>query len=186
VTQRRIRSLALLCLVVALAGCLAAERGESGQSPAPSAAAETRVVEIPKWKTPAPNVLTGGQPTPEQLEEAADLGYTTIVNLRSDGEPGFEWEPEKTEALGMEYVHLPVAGAKGLSRENVERLAEIMAGHDGSPIMIHCRSGNRVGALFALKAAWLDGTSVDEALRIGREYGLGSAEEPVANLLRGN
>jgi len=176
----------LLCLTATLAGCLPAERGETVPTAAPSAAAKTPVVEIPKWKTPALNVLTGGQPTPEQLEKAASLGYTTIVNLRAEGEPGFEWESDKIEALGMEYVHVPVAGAAGLSRENVERLADIMAGHDGTPMMIHCRSGNRVGALFALKAAWLDGSTVDEAIRIGRDHGLASAEAPIAELLRGD
>ena len=35
-------------------------------------------------------ICTGGQPTPEQLSQLKAQGVTTVINLRSPGENGFD------------------------------------------------------------------------------------------------
>ena len=48
---------------------------------------------------------------------------------------------------------------------------------------MHCASGNRVGAFFALKAFKYDGKSADESLKIGKAAGLTSLEGKVKALM---
>ncbi|MDX1389124.1 MAG: protein tyrosine phosphatase family protein [Acidobacteriota bacterium] len=159
--------------------------GDPPASAAPTSDAaieKIAVIEIPNARTPAEGLLTGGQPTREQIVEAARAGYGTIVNLRTDAEEGFEWEGDLVEELGMRYVQIPVAGTAGLTRENVELLtAALEAG--GGPVMIHCASGNRVGAMMALKAAWVDDATPDEAIEIGRDFGMTRSEPAVREIL---
>ena len=140
-------------------------------------------VAIRNARLPLPDVLTGGQPTPEQIDEAAGAGYRTIVNTRSSAEEGFEWEADRVADAGMRYVFIETPGADGLTRENVERLAELLADPEARPMMIHCGSGNRVGALLALKAAWVDGQDDEAALQVGLDAGLTRLEEATRHLL---
>jgi uncharacterized protein (TIGR01244 family) len=153
---------------------------EAPQEPVPS-------IEIPirNARTPLEGVLTGGQVTEADLTAAAQAGYRTVVNLRTLGEEGAWDETEFVEGLGMRFLHIPVAGAAGLTEDNVQALAEVIEDEANHPLLIHCGSGNRVGALFALKAFQLDGKSAEEALAIGLEAGLTRLEPAVRERLEG-
>lgn len=124
-------------------------------------------------------LTVGGQPTAEQLQALADAGVVRIVNLRPNAEMSFD-EAAAVEALGMAYVHIPVAGAGDVSDANAARLSDALS--DGASSVVHCASGNRVGALFAL-AARADGMSPEEALEVGRQHGLTGLEAHVRQLL---
>lgn len=139
-------------------------------------------VGIPNPRHPLPGVLSGGQPTEAHLEALAAAGYRTVINLRTAGEPGFEWEADKVHELGMRYVHLPVAGADGLTRDNVDALSRALDDAE-APVLLHCGSGNRIGAMLALKAAWVDGVPAEEALRYGLDSGLTRLEGAVKEKL---
>lgn len=140
---------------------------------------------VPNARLPLPGLLTGGQPPAEEIEAAAGAGYRTVINLRGEGEEGFEWEPELVRKHGMRYVSVPIAGADGLTRENVKRVdAALDAGLAEGPVLLHCGSGNRVGAVLALRAAWLEGATPEEALALGKEAGLAGLEEQTRKLLR--
>ena len=140
-------------------------------------------VEIRNARVPMEGLLTGGQPTPEQFEEAAQAGYRTVVNLRAPGEKGSWDEAAKATELGIDYIALPIAGGGDLSQENARALAKILDAPERRPMMIHCASGNRVGALFALIAHHLDGASPEDALERGRAAGLTSLEPVVREKL---
>lgn len=86
--------------------------------------------------------------------------------------------------LGLEYINIPVAGAADLSEDNARNLAFALENIEGVAL-VHCASSNRVGALFAVKAARLDEMSVDAALEIGRAAGLRAMEPAVRQLLGG-
>jgi len=124
---------------------------------------------------PAPNVYGGGQPTAEDLAEAKALGVGVIVNLRLLDEPGvLENERAIVESLGMRYVSLPTVKPGGevpdqLTVEQAQALANAM-GDDIA--LVHCGSGNRVGALLGLKARVVDGATVEEALTFGIAAGV--------------
>jgi len=63
---------------------------------------------LPYQKEPFDDLLVAGQPTLGQLEQLADKGFTTIINLRAPGEFDDFDEAVKVEQLGMRYVHIPL------------------------------------------------------------------------------
>ena len=65
--------------------------------------------------------------------------------------------------------------------ENAKTLGEIIEVIDG-PILLHCGSSNRVGALLALGKS-LAGADNDTALQYGQENGLTSLEGLVRKIL---
>jgi len=180
-------SLATLAAVIFLTGCAPAE------SPAPEAPDTTQAVEAAPELEPAAadllynglqvsdDLLVGGQPTKEQLDRLAELGYTTIVNLRRQDEEG-NLDLATIEESGLDYVHIPVAGAEDLDEEHARSLSEAIAAAEGK-VVVHCGSGNRVGALFAISAFYVDGAAPDDALRTGRDRGMTSLEPAVREIL---
>ncbi len=192
-----IRSFFSICLAFVLAlGCRAEApppaAPEPAAEPAPpaddsappeTAAIDPLAIDIPNAMRPWEGVLTGGQPTVEQIEAAARAGFRTIVNLRTPGEKGSWDEAAKVAELGLRYEAIPIAGADGLTAENATRLAEVVADPEARPVMVHCASGNRVGGLFAMKAFHVDGEDAERALAIGRESGLTRMEDVVRERL---
>jgi uncharacterized protein (TIGR01244 family) len=137
---------------------------------------------LPNGRAPLPGVATGGEPSQAQLEAIAAHGFRTVVSLRTDAE-GSEIEAPGVEGLGMRYAAIPVAGADGLTRAAAEALDRILDDPEAGPVAIFCGSGNRVGALLALRAAWLEGATPEEALRLGTDAGLTGLEPAVRSEL---
>ncbi len=134
---------------------------------------------IPNARTPLPGLVTGGQPSATDLKIAKAQGFHTVINLRPDDEVGVDAEEASTVSkLGMRYVSIPVSGAADLTAENVQKLAAALSQQDALPAIVHCASGNRAGALLALKAYQIDGKSAEEALELGKNAGLTSKLEP--------
>jgi len=175
ILQRVVLSLSLLA---ALPGFPAV-----AQVPAMVSDAAPPTLDILNAKTPFEGVLTGGQVTEEALAAAAAAGYRTVVNLRILEEEGAWDETALVEGLGMRFVHLPMAGAAGLTEDNARALAAVLDEPENYPVLIHCGSGNRVGALLALKAFVLDGEDAETALQIGHSAGLTRLEPAVRERL---
>ncbi len=178
-----------LCLVALLfcgwpvAGQESVEAGREDETAVRPVAAQAKLVDLPNAKIPWDQVLVGGQPTREQLAEVAAAGYGTVINLRAPGELT-EWDEEAVVAsLGMGYVSIPVAGQPDLTEETARRLAEHLEEVGDRPVLVHCASGNRVGAIFALKAFFLDGESKEASMVIGKRSGLSSLEPMVEGIL---
>lgn len=140
--------------------------------------------EIPGFLAPEPNRFSGGQPTPEQLRAAATAGLRRVINLRPPNEDAGYDEAALARELGLDYRTLPVAGPSELTREKVTQLDAWLAESPGPPTLIHCASGNRVGALMALREAWLKGQPAERALSVGRAWGLTKLEAIVRQLLQ--
>ncbi len=142
------------------------------------------LINLPNGRVPFASTLTGGQPTFDQLKKASETGFKAVINLRTDGElPDPEQESTWVEGFGMKYFHIPVAGAEGLTLENTKLFVEALSKTENYPLIVHCKSGNRVGALFALKAFHIDGKSKEEALLIGERAGLTSLAPAVKKIL---
>ena len=147
-------------------------------------AAQSLLLPIRNARIPMPGVLSGGQPTREQIAAAGQAGFRTVINLRSDTEPGFEWEADSVAQHGMRYVLIPVTGADGLSRKNVERVdAALREAAKSGPVLLHCGSGNRIGAILALREHWLAGADPEAALAYGVQTGLTRLEPKTRELL---
>jgi uncharacterized protein (TIGR01244 family) len=138
---------------------------------------------IPGFQRPEPNLAVAGQPSTEQLAQLKQDGFHTVVNLRPASEQtGFD-EQAEAGRLGLGYFHIPIADAHALTREAVAALDEVLQAPENLPVLVHCGSGNRVGALFALRAAWLEGASVPDAIETGRMHGLTKLEDDVRRIL---
>lgn len=142
-------------------------------------------INLPNGRVPFDNIVTGGQPTFDQFKKASESGFKTIINLRSKREmPSPAQESSWVEKLGMKYISIPVSGAKGVNLKNAKLLAKALSMPENYPLIVHCAGGNRVGALFSLKAFHIDGENAKEALEIGKKAGLSSLEPVVQKLLK--
>lgn len=133
-------------------------------------------------KQPRPDLFTGGQPSAQQLRDAARSGVTTVIDLRMPQEDRGYDEAAVAEQLGLRYVRLPIDGGGGISEANARTLDRLL-GQDTGTTLLHCASGNRAGALLALAQARVHGAPVDAALQFGRDAGLTSLEPAVRTAL---
>jgi len=130
---------------------------------------------------PTEGYVSTGQPDGAVLEAAAAAGFVAVVDFRLPEEDRGIDERAVTESLGMRYVALPIGAPDTVTFENAATLDKILAGLDG-PVLMHCASGNRVGALLALRAR-ANGASSEEALEIGKKGGLTRYEKVVRERL---
>ncbi|BDS07995.1 hypothetical protein NT6N_30350 [Oceaniferula spumae] len=127
---------------------------------------------------PQPFIYSSGQPTKSQLDTLAKQGVKHVVNLRPANE--IDWDEEKhVRSLGMSYISIPVSGVADLTKENAKRLDGAIVAIGKDPALIHCSSGNRVGALIAIREATLKGKSRSKAIAEGKLWGLTKLEPGV-------
>ncbi len=124
---------------------------------------------------PVPEVLTGGQPTEEHLKTFVEHGYRTVLDLRAPDEARPYDEPEAVRRLGLEYVSLPVT-PDTLTDDTFARFRSLMRDQGKRPIVVHCASGNRVGALLIPYFILDEGRTPEQALEAAAEVGLRSRE----------
>lgn len=131
---------------------------------------------------PKPGLHTGGQPSQEDLARLKSEGVRTVIDLRGPQEDRGYDEAAEARRLGLKYIALPIAGKDDITPANAKALNEALKAQDGD-VLLHCASGNRVGALLALGAAQIEGVSKEEALVLGRAAGLKSLEPVVVERL---
>jgi protein tyrosine phosphatase (PTP) superfamily phosphohydrolase (DUF442 family) len=132
---------------------------------------------------PLPEIATGGAPaSAEGFQALAKAGYRTFVDLRSDAEVKPETQAA-AEAAGLHYRRIPITGDQDIHLGTARALDTLLDERSNYPVAIACASGNRVGALLAVKAFWLDGVSPKEALALGERAGLTRLEPSVRLLL---
>lgn len=129
------------------------------------------------------DIVSAGQPTRSELDAASSQGVRTVVNLRPDGEFSEFDEASAVSDTGMRYVHIPVAGPDDINADSAGRLDQALSGSGAPPALVHCASGNRVGALVAYRARHLLNYSAEDSLRIGTEAGL-NRESPLFDAIR--
>lgn len=117
------------------------------------------------------SLQTFGQPTAGELLSFADSDVGTVICLRAANEDGTGWEEEYCRRNDIHFVRLPIEGPQDLTKANAEALAQAMTSAPGGAA-VYCGSSNRVGALLALKAFYVDGIPANEALELGKQHGL--------------
>ena len=125
-------------------------------------------------KYPEPDVLFGGQPTEAQLEAMAADGLSFVLDLRAEGENRDYDEPAALQSLDVPYLNLPVAAERLTQPGTFERFIETMKKLEG-PTLVHCASGNRVGALYYAYLVAGKGVDREEARARAKENGLRSS-----------
>lgn len=125
--------------------------------------------------------IVGGQPSESDLVILSKNGIKTVINLRGNGEFNDFDEKTKVEALGMQYVAIPISGAAGINHENLAIFTTAIAKKEKA--FVHCASGNRVGAMFALDAHINNDKNVEEAILVGKKAGLTRLESTVRKVM---
>ncbi len=130
---------------------------------------------------PVDGISAAGQPDRAALQVFSRNGYTTVIDLRGELEDrGFD-EARVVEGLGMDYILFPITGLDAISFENAAKLDQLIAAAKG-PVLVHCASSNRVGALLALSKS-LDGADTETAIAFGKAGGLAGLEGAVRKVL---
>ena len=137
--------------------------------------------DLPNKKEPIHGITTSGQPSAEQLAAAAAAGYKTVIDLRAASEDRDIDEKAVVEQLGMTYISLPINGAAGVTFANAATLDELLSKAE-RPVLLHCSSANRAGALLALRAK-LDGADNQSALELGLAGGVTGMKQVVEEKL---
>ena len=148
------------------------------------AMAISAVADDTPWKyrfEPADGITAAGQPNEAEFRELADEGYAAVIDLRSAGEDRGLDEETTVESLGMEYIALPIDGRDAINFDNAKKLDEILSQYE-KPVLVHCGSSNRVGALFALREN-MNGASDEDSLAFGKSAGMTSLESTVKTRL---
>ena len=74
----------------------------------------------------------------------------------------------------------PMSGSS-MAPNPSEQLDDILK-HSQAPVLVHCASGSRVGALFALRAYFVEGLSSESSLKRGQKAGLTRLEPLVRQI----
>jgi len=143
--------------------------------------AQAQSSELPNRHDVLEGVTTAGQPSAAALSAAAAAGYKTVIDLRALTEDHGLDEKQTVETLHMSYVNLPVEGAAGVTYANAAALDKLLA-ESPKPVLVHCTSSNRVGALLALRAKQ-KGADDKAALDLGVASGLAGLKPAVEKKL---
>ena len=130
--------------------------------------------------TPVDGITSAGQPDKGAFRVFADNGYVAVVDMRTPEEDRGLDEPAAIADLGMEYIAFPI-DAGDITLDKARELDELLAQYD-DPVLVHCASGNRVGALLALREFLATGDR-DTALETGRQGGMTRLEGEVRKVL---
>jgi len=117
------------------------------------------------------------QVTSEQLQQAAQAGMKSVLNLRSPSEEGFvSNEQQQAEAAGLQYVNIPFkpdALTDQLATQILQQLEEMP-----KPTLIHCKSGLRSGMMALMYVATREGMTAEQAMEKGKSMGFDCEKSP--------
>ncbi len=146
------------------------------QGPAASADETPRLVLVGGTRTVValgslPHHFDRAQPDEADMAASRDAGIKGIIDFRKASEHADFDEKAVAERLGLAYVNIPYQGAAELSDEVLDASRKAFASMDGGALM-HCRSGNRVGAAWLPYRVLDGGLSWDDALAEAKAVGL--------------
>ena len=97
-------------------------------------------------------IITGGQPTADQLRSAAAEGFVTVINLATiDSSSSLQDESGLVRSLGMNYFHIPVVWGEPKDSD-FAAFEGVMAQIPAGKTLIHCAANFRVTAFYSLYA----------------------------------
>jgi protein tyrosine phosphatase (PTP) superfamily phosphohydrolase (DUF442 family) len=124
---------------------------------------ECTLREVINFRRLADRLITGGQPTEEQLTLAAAAGAEVVINLgRLDPAYALPDERGTVAALGVTYEHIPVVWAEPTAAD-LDAFFAVMARHVGRRLFVHCAANYRASAFIMLYRVLRLGWRIEEA-----------------------
>ncbi|MEH2193287.1 MAG: sulfur transferase domain-containing protein [Nostoc sp.] len=122
------------------------------------------------------DLSAAGQLTPEELKQAAQEGFKSVLNLRSPDEAGFlSDEQQQAQAAGLQYANIPLKASEPNQELTEAAIQEIE--NLPKPILIHCAAGARAGGIALIANAISEGLTHEEISQKAQELGL-NLEQP--------
>jgi len=116
-------------------------------------------------------IYLAGQPQADDFRIAHEMGIKTILNIREHAE--LDWNEKKVvEDLGMQYFHIPFSTPKNLTDDIFAKTRKLFSDKSKHPIMVHCGSANRVGAVWLAHRVLDDALAEEVALAEAKKVGL--------------
>jgi protein tyrosine phosphatase (PTP) superfamily phosphohydrolase (DUF442 family) len=120
------------------------------------------------------NIYLAGQPSAADFALAKkNDGIKTVINLRTPLEMRFD-EKGVLKGLNIEYHYLPFGPPESLKDEIFEKSLKVLGDKKKQPVLLHCASANRVGAIWLVHRVLTDKVAFDKALKEAKEVGLRS------------
>lgn len=108
--------------------------------------------EIYNYVKVSDDLITGGQPTEEQLRTAAEEGFTTVINLATiSSRYSLPDEAGLVQSLGMTYHHIPIEWDHPKDSD-FDAFDAVMQSAVKSKTLVHCAANFRVTAFYSLYA----------------------------------
>ncbi|MCU0542626.1 MAG: sulfur transferase domain-containing protein [Oscillatoriaceae cyanobacterium Prado104] len=130
-------------------------------------------------------LTVAGQVTSQQLEQAAQEGFKSVLNLRSPDELGFlSDERQQAEAVGLQYANVPLWSSKAnqeLTKEAIQKLDNLP-----KPVLIHCAAGARAGGIALIATAIQAGLTYEEITEKAGELGINLDQPQLKQFLQDN
>ena len=155
----------MIVLFIFLAGC-------AGHAVEPDDVIGPEIWGVSDNVTHVGDIYFSGQIDSDALHMARLQGITTVVNMRGSSE--IEWdEKSAAENLGLEYLNIPIEkDSSTFDPETIARLEIVLRERPNKKILMHCSSGNRVAAWYAIHLVQQKNMAHDDALAIARRNGL--------------
>lgn len=135
-----------------------------------------KIVELlPYGGCPIPGVATAGQPDAAAWSALARSGFKSVVDLREPGEPRGHDEEAEIARAGLRYLALPVSH-ESLGDRQFDVLRDFLRDPLNRPVLVHCQSANRVGALLMPYLVLDEHLPVEEAHRRAVDVGMRSPD----------
>ena len=127
---------------------------------------------LPKFHQVNNKLYRGAQPKKGDLQEIANLGIMTVVNLRGKGE-GVLQEEQEARRKGLRYFNVPFERAGRPRDADIERVLSIINTPEYQPVFVHCKQGvDRTGTVIAIYRITHDGWTSKEAKEEANRYGM--------------
>jgi len=108
------------------------------------------VLDIRNVREVGASLLTSGQPSEDQLAAVARRGVQVVINLAPHDAPSaLPDEAGCVAALGLNYVHIPVAFSAP-TEEDLAAFFDAMDANRARSMLVHCAANKRVTAFLGL------------------------------------
>jgi len=137
---------------------------------------------ITSYDRASPYIGTAGLLKAGGVAEAKRLGFVAILDLLGPDEAGgVAAERAAAKAAGLRFFHIPVT-TRAPTWDQVRAFAPLIEDRANYPILVHCETANRVGAMWAMYRV-MRGVDAQVAIEEGRAIGLTSREGAVRKRL---
>lgn len=108
------------------------------------------IEDITNYLEVAPDIYTGGQPSPDEITALGEAGYKIVINLATTSSPdAIPEEQELVQTAGMAYVHIPVEWLSP-TKSDLLKFFAMFEQYRGFKTFVHCALNMRVSVFIFL------------------------------------